>query len=72
METATRRNGGSALKRLGWWGLFLVVVVYGVFALAMGVSELLFVLGVAAEVKHRATPVIFTIHALAGVPALLI
>jgi Predicted membrane protein (DUF2306) len=72
METATRRNAGGVLKRLGWWALFLIVVVYGVFALAMGISELLFVLGVGAEVKHRATPVMFAIHALAGVMVLLI
>ena len=72
METATRHNAGGLLRRLGWWALFLIIVVYGVFALAMGISELLFVLGVAAEVKHRATPVIFAIHALAGAMVLLI
>jgi hypothetical protein len=72
METATRRNAGGVLRRLGWWALFLIVAVYGVFALATGISELLFVLGVAAEVKHRATPVIFIIHALAGAMVLLI
>jgi Predicted membrane protein (DUF2306) len=72
MDTATRRNAGGVLRRLGWWALFLIVVVYGVFALAMGFSEFLFVLGVSAEVKHRATPVIFAIHALAGATVLLI
>jgi hypothetical protein len=72
MQTATRRSADGLLTRLGWWTLVLIVVVYGAFALSMGVSELLFVLGVAPEMKHRATPLVFAIHALAGAVALFI
>ena len=72
MEGTTRRRPGHLLRRLGWAGLFLIIVVYAAFALTMGISELLFVGGLASEVKHRATPVIFAIHALAGAVVLII
>ena len=72
MEIATRRNPGDVLSRFGWWALFLIVVVYSGFALAMGISELGFVLGVAPEMKHRAMPLVFAIHALTGALALFI
>ena len=72
MAIATRRNAGGVLRRLGWWALFLIVAIYGVFALAMGISEFLFVLGIESEVKHRAMPVVFTVHALAGTLVLFI
>ena len=72
MQTATRRNADGLLIRLGWWALVLVVVVYGTFALATGISELLFVLGVAPGMKQRATPLVFAIHALAGAVGLFI
>src|SRR3954470_18934512 len=72
MEGTTRRRAGYLLRRLGWAVLFLIIVVYGAFALTMGVSELLFVGGLAPEVKHRATPVVFGIHALAGALLLMI
>jgi hypothetical protein len=49
-----------------------LVAIYGTFALTMGISELLFVGGLASEVKHRATPIIFAIHALAGAVVLII
>jgi hypothetical protein len=72
MEAATRRHVTDALRSLGWWALFLVVAMYGVFALATGVSELLFLAGLAAELKHRATPIVFSIHAIAGTLVLFI
>lgn len=62
----------DALRRLGWWGVFLIVSVHGVFALAMGFSELLYVLGVSPELRHRVTPYVFIVHALAGSLALFI
>jgi len=68
MRPTTRRHG--ALTQLSWWGLFLVVVVHGVFAIAMGLSELLCVLGVSPELKHRVMSQVFTVHALAGSIAL--
>lgn len=61
-----------AIRRLAWGALALIVVVYGAFALQMGISELLFLVGVAPEIKHRATPVIFVVHSLAGAVALFI
>jgi hypothetical protein len=72
MEGTIRRHPGHLLRRLGWAALVLVVAVYGTFALTMGASELLFIGGIAPEVKHRATPIIFAIHALAGTVVLLI
>ncbi len=62
----------TAIRRIGWAALILIVVVYGAFALQMGISELLFLLGVGPEIKHRATPLIFVIHALTGAVALFI
>ena len=58
------------LIRAGWWTLVLICAVYGSFALATGISELLFVLGVAPEMKHRAAPLVFVVHSLAGAVAL--
>lgn len=69
MESTTRRN---VLSRLALSGLFLIVVVHVVFALAMGFSELLYVLGASPELKHRAAPVAFVIHGLAGAIVLFI
>ena len=60
------RSANSWLTRLSWWALVGVVVVYGGFSLSMGVSELGFVLGIGLEAKHRATPIVFIIHAFAG------
>jgi hypothetical protein len=71
MEGTTRRRAGYLLRRLGWAVLFLIIVVYGAFALTMGVSELLFVGGLAPEVKHRATPIVFAIHAFTGALVLI-
>lgn len=51
MEEATRRRISDHLGRLTWWALFVIVVIYGAFALAMGISEILFVAGVAPEIN---------------------
>ena len=66
MSLVRRRNTKDVLGRVVWWTLFLVVLFYVAFSLQMGVAELLFLFGVGAEVKHRATPVAFVVHALAG------
>src|SRR4029450_4549976 len=66
MSLVRRRNMNEVPGRVGWWTLLLVVLVYVAFSLQMGVAELLFLFGVGAEVKHRATPVVFVVHALAG------
>lgn len=57
--------------RVGWWTLVAICAVYGSYALAMGYSELLFLLGAGPEMKHRAVPVVVVVHALAGAVALL-
>src|SRR4051812_20114481 len=68
-----RRPHMKALPgRVGWWTLLLVVLIYVAFSLQMGVAELRFLFGVGAEVKHRATPVVFIVHALAGAVCLAI
>lgn len=72
MKAAMPRRSGAALTRLLWWGLFVVIATWGAFAVAMGISEILFLAGLAPEIKPRATPVMFAIHALAGALALFI
>jgi hypothetical protein len=66
------RTGYDVLERTGWWGLFCVVVVYGLFSIQMGVSELMFLLGIGSEIKHRAAPTVFVVHALSGALCLFI
>jgi hypothetical protein len=68
MAGVARSN--SWLTRLARWALVGVVVLYGGFSLSMGASELEFVLGRGPEVKHRATPIVFVVHAFAGAIAL--
>lgn len=67
---------GRVLRKLllgsGWGILALVVIVYGGYALAMGLDELKFLLGLGPETKHRAAPAVFVLHALAGALALFI
>ena len=72
MSLVRGRNAKGVLGRVGWWTLFLVVLVYVGYSLQMAVSELLFLFGVGAELKHRATPVVFIVHALAGAMCLFV
>src|SRR5262245_8812357 len=72
MDIAIRRNAGDVLQQLGWWALFSVIAIYGVFAIAMGVSEVLFILRISPEMKHRALPAVFAVHALSGAIVLFI
>ena len=66
MNERCTATGDGLLARIGWWILFAVVVVYGLFSIQMGISELAFLLGLRPEIKHRAAPVVFVVHALAG------
>ena len=66
MSFVRRRKMKEVVGRLGWWTLFLVVLLYVAFSLQMGFAELFFLFGIGVEAKHRATPVIFVVHALAG------
>lgn len=54
------------LNQIGWWFLFLVSIFYGLYALYMGVLEILHQLGILDDAKFRAAPLIFIVHALAG------
>ena len=66
-----RRNHVNFLKQLGWWILFLVCMFYAFYALYMGGVEILHQVGIVADAKYRATPLIFILHALAGFVALI-
>ena len=72
MQKTPPYTGDGMLARIAWWILFTVVVVYGLFSIQMGVSELGFLLGIGPETKHRAAPVVFVVHALAGAVCLLV
>jgi uncharacterized membrane protein len=61
----------SVVKHLGWWALFLGCVLYGIYALAMGVAEMLHLLGIVEEARSRAAPILFVVHALSGSVALI-
>ncbi len=71
MNAVTRPDTGTLPARLGWWLIAFICTVYGAWALSQGLAELTFVVGLGPEGKHRAAPLIFTIHALAGGVALL-
>jgi uncharacterized membrane protein len=71
MRVAYRNNKGSFLKQVGWWIFFLISAFYGVFALYMGVVEVLSLAGVVEDAPHRAVPVVFVLHALSGGLALI-
>lgn len=62
---------GHGLQRYGWWLLFGLCVLYGLYALAIGGSEIAFRLGVLTEAKERSVPSVFVIHALSGAVVLV-
>src|SRR5262245_3483124 len=72
MDIAIPRRAGDIMRQLGWWALFLVVAFYGAFAVAMGVSEVLFIVGISPAMKHRALPGVCAGHALAGATVLFV
>ena len=65
MNAATQRDIDRLPIRLGWWLIAVTCGLFGAYALSSGFSELLFLLGLGPEEKHRATPVIFVIHPMA-------
>jgi uncharacterized membrane protein len=71
MNTAYQTNPVSVVKHLGWWMFFLVCVFYGVYAFAMGVTEILHLLGIVEDARNRAAPLMFVVHALSGSVALI-
>lgn len=71
IRTTYRSNTGRLLKQLGWWIFFLVSTFYGVFALYMGVVEILSLLGIVEDAPHRVVPLVFIAHALSGGVALI-
>ena len=54
-----------------WWTGFLFCLVFGVYALSLGVVETLALLGVMHDAKPRAVPAVFVLHALTGGIALI-
>jgi uncharacterized membrane protein len=56
----------NVLNRIGWWILFLVSDFYGLYALYMGVLEILHQMGILDDAKFRAAPLIFIVHAVSG------
>ena len=71
MNTAYQINPNSIVKHIGWWVCLLVCVFYGIYALAMGVTEMLHMLGIIDDARSRAVPLLFVVHALSGSVALL-
>lgn len=61
----------ARVNQLGWWILFLVSTFYSIYALYMGALEILHLLGLLDNVKFRAAPLIFIIHALSGSAGLI-
>jgi uncharacterized membrane protein len=68
---AYRKDASSLLKQLGWWCFFVLCTIYGLYALNLGVVEILSQLGFAADVKYRAAPFMFIVHAFSGSAALI-
>ncbi|MCE7858625.1 MAG: DUF2306 domain-containing protein [Chloroflexi bacterium CFX2] len=56
----------KGLNQIGWWLLFFISAFYGLYALYMGVVEILHQLGIVDDAKIRAAPWIFIVHALTG------
>ena len=71
MNTAYQTRPISLVKHVGWWVFFLVCVFYGIYALAMGVTEILHLLGFVDDARTRAVPLLFVVHALSGSVALI-
>ena len=71
MSNAIRNHASGFLKQLAWWVFFLICAFYGIFALSMGIVEILSQLGLVADAKFRAAPFLFIVHALSGGAALI-
>ena len=71
MRWMNHKNTGHWLKQAGWWIFFLICVFYAGYAFYMGILEILFRLGVEVDAPHRATSLVFILHALTGGVALI-
>ena len=71
MTTNVRPLALGLLWQVVWWVGFLVCAVFGVYALALGLVEILALLGVMSDAKPRAVPTVFVVHALSGGIALI-
>ena len=63
---------GRRWQALAWWALFLVSLLFGAYALYLGILEALVQLGLAPAAPERAVPGAFILHALAGGVALIV
>jgi uncharacterized membrane protein len=71
MNIAYQSKSVVLVKHVGWWVFFLVCIFYGIYALAMGVTELLHLLGFVEDARSRAAPLLFVVHTLSGCVALI-
>ena len=71
MNTAYQTRPIRVVRHVGWWLFFLACVFYGIYALVMGVTEILHLLGIVDDAKTRAAPFVFVVHALSGSVALI-
>lgn len=67
----SRSERSARWSRAGWWTLAALCLLYAGFAVATGVQELLYQLGLAGPGKVRSVPWVFVLHALAGSVVLL-
>lgn len=70
MHSATFQTS-RLLTRTAWWAIATTSALFGLYALSSGLSQVAFLIGLGAEVKHRAMPAVFAVHALAGAATLL-
>ena len=71
MTTTYQATPIRLAKQIGWWLFFLVCVFYGIYALVLGITELLHLLGIVDEARMRAVPLVFIIHTLSGSAVLI-
>lgn len=72
MARPTGKGTRSVLIPLGWSAVVPGVGTYAAYALTMAGSEVPYLLGLTTELKHRATPLTFVFHAIAGTVALVV
>ena len=66
MNTIYQTRPIRVVKHVGWWLFFLVCVFFGIYALVMGVTEILHLLGIVDDARTRAVPLVFVVHTLSG------
>jgi len=53
-------------KQIAWWFIFLICAFFALYAFYLGGVEIGALLGIVADAKYRALPIIFVVHALSG------